>query len=157
MIIYSSTGISLLLKFLKKPFQIIILGLIVIVGISSTYEFISNPPNLITPEEFETIERISQMTPTNSSIIFADSYYAPWLIGWSNREVLGEGILSYKNTNIHKELINGGIINTSNPTYIYLGRIGDENAFFNNLEKHPCIKVVYKNYFSKLLEYQNKC
>lgn len=157
-IIYSSIGISFILKNLHKISSVLLLSLIVFLGVFSTLVFMFSIQPLLTQEEFETISQISTITPQNSSVIYIDSYYAPWLIGWSQREILGEGILSSKEISLSGLLKNQSLkINKTTNTYIFLGRIGKENAYSNSLEDSLCFTVIFENLNSKLFQYNKKC
>jgi hypothetical protein len=151
LILFASYAFYLLIENKKKAGTIITIILIICLGIFAFKESINSKP-LIGTQELFAIQNLSA-TPANSWVMSTNSYYSPWIQGYSQRKTIAPGLFDYDNhtktewqifwtTNNIKE-ITSFLSLYPKPLYIFIGQKQKDNlAQFND---SGCFSSFYKN------------
>jgi len=161
-IIYSGLGLSIIFEFLNCYQKYIYILLLFLIGSFSLFTISFNSTPLISKAEFNSINWIKENTPINAKIFYNNKYYLPWLIGWSNRTVIGHSIFGNEkyDEKLWVEHFKGGlsiIKKEKGIKYYYLGRFGKINYYNNKFKNNPCLIQVYYNNESSIFKYNSYC
>lgn len=97
LIILATYGLKLLWESNKK-LSIVILSLLLISGGYQIYQESINTKPLIDNEELSLIQSLNSTEP-NAFVMSTDSYYSPWVLGYSNRRTIAPGLFDYDTHN----------------------------------------------------------
>ncbi|MBM3234021.1 hypothetical protein FJZ19_02915 [Candidatus Pacearchaeota archaeon] len=159
LVIFSAFGFSLIIEQKRKLGVLLLIILLLSGGILAYKEAINSKP-LINSQELEAIKQL-QNTPKNSFIMATDSYYSPWVLGYSERKTIAPGLFDYNQHNqaewikfwISQNLaeIQEFMNKYQKPLYIFIGEKQQDNLKqFDNL---GCFEKIYLSGNNSIYKY----
>ena len=159
LIILAAYGLITLLKSNKK-LSVVILSLLLISGGYQIYQESINSKPLINDEELSLIQSLS-LTEQNAFVMSTDSYYSPWVLGYSNRRTIAPGLFDY-DTHNYEEWYQFWTTNDTNytnqflsvypkPLYLFIGEYQRMNMEKFNNECFYLINQQNQSYIYKYL------
>ena len=94
MIILASFAMHSIMARMGKA-KFLILSFLFLGGIIVCFTEAINSKPLINEENLHSIEMIQYFTPDNAYIVSLNSYYSPWILGYSNRATIAPGLFSH--------------------------------------------------------------
>lgn len=156
-IIMAALGTKVLLQDKNKIIKGILFILLLSAGTLAVQESINSKP-LISQDELDTIKYL-QNTENDAFAMSTNSYYSPWVLGYSQRKTIAPGLFDYDNrrledwqtfwttTNLTK--IQNFMSGNQEPIYVYVGPRQEDTLW-----KFPqCFKIWYTNRESKIYRY----
>ncbi|MGV8152625.1 MAG: glycosyltransferase family 39 protein [Candidatus Nanoarchaeia archaeon] len=159
LIILASVGFYTIIEN-KKKLGIALLFIMLVLGFVLCLNKSLSITPLINENEINAISYLSQ-TPKNSFVLSSDSYYSPWIIGYSNRKTIAPGLFDY---NVHNKEqwtlfwttnnlteMNSFLNNYKKPLYIFIGQRQRDNIIqFNS---SGCFELFYENKENKVYNF----
>jgi len=158
LIIMASVGFGVIIKHKKRLGSILLIALIISAGVLAFKESINTNP-LIDSEELSLIQSLNK-TEANAFVMSTDSYYSPWVLGYSNRRTIAPGLFDYDTNNYEEwykfwttnetDYTNQFLYIYQKPLYLFIGKYQRMNmGKFNN----SCLSLINQQNQSYIYKY----